>query len=82
MKHQHNHPVELNPLQQHPAERRQEEEMKQAGHNPTPDLIVSAGDPAEEDEVCDEEAHAQMKMNAVSGSLDGATEPERQDTEK
>lgn len=44
--------------------------------------IVSAGDPAEEDEVCDEEAHAQMKMNAVSGPLDGAAEPERQDTEK
>ncbi len=43
---------------------------------------MSAGDPTEEDQVCDEETDAQMEMNAGPGSLDGATELERQDTEK
>lgn len=70
MKNQNNHPVELNPLQQHPAERRQEEEVEQTGHNRTRHLIVSARDPAEEDEVCDEEADAQMEVDAVPGALD------------
>ncbi len=43
---------------------------------------MSTGDPAEKDEVCNEETDAQMKMNTVSGSLDGAAEQECQDTEK
>ncbi len=45
-------------------------------------LVVSARDPAEEDEVCDEETDAQMEVDAGPGSLDGAAELERQDTEK
>ncbi len=43
---------------------------------------MSVGNSAEEDEVCDEERDAQMKMNAGPGSLDGAAEQECQDTEK
>lgn len=43
---------------------------------------MSAGDAAEEDEVGDEEARAQMEVDAVACSLYGAAEAEGQNTQK
>lgn len=104
VKHQDNHSVQLHSLQQHPAERRQEEEVQQPGDDRTSylkekterstklqghrdqhshtHLVVSAGDAAEEDEVGDEEARAQVEVDAVTCSLYGAAEAEGQDAQK
>lgn len=45
-------------------------------------LVLCAGYEEEEDDVGDEEAHTQVEVYGCTGSMDGATEQECQDTKE
>lgn len=82
LKNLHQHDVELHPLQEHPGESCQEEEVQEGSKDGTGNRLVSAVDADEEEELCHEEADAQVLVNRVAVTLQSTEEAEGEDADQ